>query len=297
MGDFNIDLLKIEIDEIINEFYNILNSNLFVPHITLPTRITTHSKTLIDNIFSNDPNFSQGVSGNFTFSISDHLPQFLLMPMEDNLPPKKHNIYYRSKTYDKEDIVADFLNINWQEVLQVEKMDTNYSLEMFENKMKEIFDKHVPLKKKTKKDFKLQAKPWITTGIINSIKRRDKLLRSYITYLPYRSMFNEHRETISFHTLRSSILFLSSSVFLIPVSSFSMSIYVFSGRPFFLDPWVGSHSSSCDTGSSSFLAQCPADLNLLLLIVADIFGKSPYSSLFVMCCFQLMFSAFRIIRV
>ena len=79
-GDFNIDLLKIETDDNINSFYNTLTSNLFVPHITLPTRITSHSKTLIDNIFSNDPEFTSGISGNFTFSISDHIAQFLIMP-------------------------------------------------------------------------------------------------------------------------------------------------------------------------------------------------------------------------
>ena len=56
MGDINIDLLKLETDVSINDYYN-----LFVPHITLPTRITSHSKTLIDNIFSNAPNFLQGV--------------------------------------------------------------------------------------------------------------------------------------------------------------------------------------------------------------------------------------------
>ena len=88
LGDMNIDLLKTDSDESTNSYYNILTSNLFTPHITLPTRITSHSKTLIDNIFSNDPNFNQGVSGNFIFSISDHLPQFLLMPREDNRPPK-----------------------------------------------------------------------------------------------------------------------------------------------------------------------------------------------------------------
>ena len=51
LGDFNIDLLKTETDDDISNFYNILTSNLFMPHITLPTRITSHSKTLIDNIF------------------------------------------------------------------------------------------------------------------------------------------------------------------------------------------------------------------------------------------------------
>ena len=180
MGDFNIDLLKIENEESINEFYNVVTSNLFVPHITLPTRITSHSKTLIDNIFSNDPDFSQGVSGNFTFSISDHLPQFLLMPMDGHYHPKKHNMYKRSNKFEKEDIIADFINVNWNELLSVHKMDTNYSMEQFYQKIKEIIDKHVPLKKMNKKDFKIQAKPWITPGIINSIKRRDKLLRLYI---------------------------------------------------------------------------------------------------------------------
>ena len=92
MGDFNLDLLQIENNDKISEYYDILTSYLFVPHITLPTRITASSKTLIDNIFSNDPNFSAGISGNFTFSISDHLPQFLLPPDEPKGPPKKHNI-------------------------------------------------------------------------------------------------------------------------------------------------------------------------------------------------------------
>ena len=32
----------------------------------------------------------------------------------------------------------------------------------------------------SKKDLKLEAKPWITPGIITSIKRRDSLLREYI---------------------------------------------------------------------------------------------------------------------
>ena len=50
-GDFNIDLLKVDTDNKINDFYNSLSSNLFIPHITLPTRITSHSQTLIDNIF------------------------------------------------------------------------------------------------------------------------------------------------------------------------------------------------------------------------------------------------------
>ena len=109
------------------------------------------SKTLIDNIFSNDPSFAEGVSGNFTFSISDHLPQFLLMPQALKHPPKNHNIYRRSKFFSKEDIVADFINVDWNKVISPNKMDPNFSFEKFNEKVNEIVDKHVPLNKKGSK--------------------------------------------------------------------------------------------------------------------------------------------------
>ena len=93
LGDFNVDLLKIETDENTQKFYNILTSHLFIPHITIPTRITSHSRTLIDNIFSNNPHFTHSISGNFTFSISDHLPQFLLYCRIKPNTPQKSTIY------------------------------------------------------------------------------------------------------------------------------------------------------------------------------------------------------------
>ena len=81
LGDYNIDLLKTgnddNIDDNIDEYYNIISSNFLVPCITLPTRIKSTSRTLIDNVFSNNLNFVHAVSGNLTVSISDHLPYYL----------------------------------------------------------------------------------------------------------------------------------------------------------------------------------------------------------------------------
>ena len=50
-----------------------------LPLILQPTRITSHSNTLIDNTFSNviDPDI---IPGNLTAKISDHLPQFAIIP-------------------------------------------------------------------------------------------------------------------------------------------------------------------------------------------------------------------------
>ena len=68
LGDFHVDLLKYEKHKVTNEFLDSLSSNIFLPHIVQPTRITSHSKTLIDNIFSNY--ISQDiVLGNLTATI------------------------------------------------------------------------------------------------------------------------------------------------------------------------------------------------------------------------------------
>ena len=53
LGDFNIDLLKYDKHAPINEFLDSLSSHMLLPHIVQPTRISTTSKTIIDNIFSN----------------------------------------------------------------------------------------------------------------------------------------------------------------------------------------------------------------------------------------------------
>ena len=53
LGDFNINLLNYNDHQPTNGFLDSLASNTFIPYILLPTRITSHSKTLIDNIFSN----------------------------------------------------------------------------------------------------------------------------------------------------------------------------------------------------------------------------------------------------
>ena len=73
----------------------VLASNLFIPLILQPTRITSHSNTLIDNILSNVivPDL---ILGNVTATISDHLPQFpIIANMFGNISGNKSDIYER----------------------------------------------------------------------------------------------------------------------------------------------------------------------------------------------------------
>src|ERR1700733_9091994 len=52
VGDYNIDLLKINEHRDTNSFYNCMTSHLLIPTITRPTRISPPSYTLIDNLFT-----------------------------------------------------------------------------------------------------------------------------------------------------------------------------------------------------------------------------------------------------
>ena len=93
LGDFNVNLLNYNELNQTNEFLDSLASNSFISLILQPTRITSHSNTLIDNIFSNvfDPDT---VSGNLTATISDHLLQFAIIPnMFGNVIGNKSKIY------------------------------------------------------------------------------------------------------------------------------------------------------------------------------------------------------------
>ena len=71
VGDFNINLLNYNNHQPTNDFLDLLASNSFIPYILHPTRITSHSKTLIDNVFSNfiSPEI---ISRNITATISDN---------------------------------------------------------------------------------------------------------------------------------------------------------------------------------------------------------------------------------
>ena len=53
MGDFNIDLLKYHSSTSVNDFINFLLSNNYLPRINHPTRITSQSSAIIDNIYTN----------------------------------------------------------------------------------------------------------------------------------------------------------------------------------------------------------------------------------------------------
>ena len=140
-------MLNYDIHPPANEFLDSLSSHNFLPHILQPIRVTTNSKTLIDNIFSNMavPNI---IFGNLTASISDHLPQFLVAPnIFFNASYPKFNIYEGDwSTFDQENFVIDYFSVEWDNVLISPNTNTDKSYKTFLEKFESLLDTYAPLK-------------------------------------------------------------------------------------------------------------------------------------------------------
>ena len=79
-GDFNIDLIKFDLNDNTNEYLNTVLKNGFIPTILLPTRVTSHSCTLIDHIYHKSRNSKiQILSGNLMTDMSDYFANFIIL--------------------------------------------------------------------------------------------------------------------------------------------------------------------------------------------------------------------------
>ena len=145
MGDFNVVLLHYETHNQSRDFLDEMFSASLKPNITTPTQITPQSKTLTDNIFTNvlDEDI---VCGNFTWSTSDHLVQFLIHTNETISDQKlKKDIHIKHfKNLDKRKLKEDLENIDWNQLLAIYCNDRNISLNIFLKSVNSILDRHVP---------------------------------------------------------------------------------------------------------------------------------------------------------
>ena len=137
MGDFNIDLLKLDLHDESSSYFDIISSFGLLPSILRPTRITSRSATLIDNIFSNFGDVKT-TSGNLVCPISDHLPQFTMFNFLVDKKTEKTTAFVRNyKNFNRENFLLDFLNIDWKNEFV---KDPNLNLAKFISKTNELIN-------------------------------------------------------------------------------------------------------------------------------------------------------------
>ena len=137
--------------------------------------MSLRSNTLIDNVFTTDKT-EDTLSGNILTTISCHLAQFILYPIEQLKRGNKMDIYKGSfKNFKPQDFQGDLENINWERALQIDKNKTNQSLDRFFNAFETLLDKHTPLKKLTNTEVELHLKPRLNNTFMTSVRQKHNL--------------------------------------------------------------------------------------------------------------------------
>ena len=72
------------------------------------------------------------MSGNMVTSISDHLAQFLFLPIDQFKTNNNKNIYQRNlKSFNQQIFLEDIQNLNWNNILELENQDLDNSFNNF----------------------------------------------------------------------------------------------------------------------------------------------------------------------
>ena len=177
MGDLNIDFLRYLNHQPTEKYLDMLYTNNTIPVITKPTRITNHTKTLIDHIYTNTLT-SQIISGVAFNDISDHLPVFCII----NTPIKrsKEKQFFRNfDCFNADSYLDDMRRINWNDKLLNLSTDLNKTTQDVINVINEMIDKHVPIKEASQSKLKQLNKPWMTTGLLKSIRTKQRMYRTH----------------------------------------------------------------------------------------------------------------------
>ena len=179
-GDYNIDLLNPNKHKKTDEFIDTMLTMSLLPTITKPSRVTSYSATLIDNIYTNCMD-SSVVSGLLLNDISDHLPVFVVYEC-DHGNAKDNNIieYKRVRTVESLNAFrTDLLAQAWEEVYN--ECDVDRAYDVFLERFQTLYDQYCPLQQCNRKQRRIET-PWITKGLQNASKKKNSLYRKFIKH-------------------------------------------------------------------------------------------------------------------
>ena len=177
-GDFNLDLLKIDSRSTYSKYLELMYCFSLKPTVTLPTRLSRRNATLIDHIFCKSS--SSNISGGIIISnISDHLMPFLCLDItkEYSTPPKTI-AFQPSDAHSINAFLSAIDEIDFTEhIPQNIDANANHSFDIFKKLIDDCINKHIPYRTVKFKRYKHKIRPWITAGILISIKKRDKMYK------------------------------------------------------------------------------------------------------------------------
>ena len=187
LGDVNINL-----DSDINvpylaDYSHIIQSNAFLSLIDHSTRITS-SQTVIDHILTND-GVSTLTPGATRYKLVDHYPTFCSISNSNFKYPRKESLFtFRKLAAVNQNNFCNDLSSSLSPLHDGFTLacDNELSPNAFNDHFTQlisaisaVIDKHAPLQKASRRQKRIQRNPWLTKGILTSIKQKQKLYRTH----------------------------------------------------------------------------------------------------------------------
>ena len=141
--DHNFDLLKYSKHDLTQDLLELFLDHGMFPTITLPSRITKTTATLIDNIFVSKNLFKNYTSGVLVNDLSDHLPCLLVSHEARVLQNEPRQIYCWKITPKTIRLIQD--KLKWQDwTTIVYNTDLNSAFESFHKNLLSVMDSEAP---------------------------------------------------------------------------------------------------------------------------------------------------------
>ena len=194
MGDLNINLLEYDSNNIVRDTVALLNSKYFYNSINKPTRVTLHSATIIDHLWTND--LSSNLDNGILYSRnSDHFPIVSVFRSKSVVGGNKTITYRNFNDENTNKFKQKLERTDWDSVYEDE--DPNLQFCKFNDIFLTYFDDCFPLKNKIIK-LKDVEKPYITDEIKNLIKEKNKLAIKFSRYpLTYATSYRTARNRLN----------------------------------------------------------------------------------------------------
>ncbi|XP_053389732.1 uncharacterized protein LOC128552710 [Mercenaria mercenaria] len=138
--------------------------------VTSPTRISNYSSNILDLFFTNNSTLVNKCD--VLPGIGDHEAVFIessLRPMKLKKPPRKVHIYKKADFTQIRQELADFFE---SYTSTTPSLDVNATWQLFEEKLKDLMDKHIPSKLVSGNKV---SKPWINKLVKSNLRRVKKL--------------------------------------------------------------------------------------------------------------------------
>ena len=192
-GDMNLDLLKYQNHSPTSDYLDLMMSHALLPCITRPTRIAHSSATLIDHIFSKASITVSGIlaceiAGSSGFT--DHYPVFCLLKIQSESHTHPDEVKLTYFTSEGHKLRRDGLKgENWDEFYAED--DPTLAYQILQTKYSTHYNNA-----QTKKTVKVKKKncprePWMTSEILQKMRKRDRIVKLSGRRNDYKKLRNE----------------------------------------------------------------------------------------------------------